>query len=168
MTNAQILATLDGDALAAATAFLDAFPDGVLTSGGRGVQEQAHAMASNVVKQRDWILGTPGKVKGTYVWSVGAQRLHNWAITHSVVDLGRVFDAFVLILTALSPAERAAVSKHFGRAAFDVQPQLEQDGETPTARGAQMVAWLKAKALELGGRFLEREGNLVRWHWQAA
>lgn len=154
--NAQVLGSLQGDAKDVATRYLEAFPDALLLSGGRSAEEQAWAMARACFKKRDFILGDEAGRGAVYRWSVGASLLHRWSIAHPHAPLSDIAVAFATILHRLTPAQREAVSMHFAGAAFDPKVGTE----------AQRL-WLHAEAARLGGTFLEEEGGLTQWHWQA-
>lgn len=62
------------------------------------------------------------------------------------------------MLRGLLPSELAALSLHLSGDAFDAQP----DKARP-----EIAKWLHAEAIARGGKFIENEGGLWRWHWQA-
>lgn len=134
-----------------AYALKKAHPSVSFTSGKRTIDEQASAMAANVVSDgRDWI-------KKTYSSSSAITALQKWvddnpkATTQADIAAGLkgVFDG-------LSEAQRNTVSKHLTGEAFDVQP-VETDADMIKAT---------MKGLPGATKFLEKEGNLVRWHVQ--
>lgn len=142
-------------AYAAAVALERAHPDHVdFTSGRRGVQAQARAMAGNVVLNRKWIAET-------YVDTPASRMLQAWVDGHPQATTALAIEqGFSILMTSWSPTLRGELSKHFSGLAFDVRP-------LPPGPIANAV---KATIRKLPGlvKFLEREGGLVRWHCQFA
>ena len=139
-------------ARAAAYALRQAFPQVVFTSGLRDRAAQTHAMATNVVQKRDWITKT---YRDTPVRAA----LQNWVDTHpQATTVAVIAQGLLDALNALPDAQVAELSKHLTGQAFDVQPLPD---------GPQAEA-IKTKLHELvaptNGKFLDREGGLVRWH----
>ena len=137
-------------ARAAAYALKKTQPSVKFTSGRRGLADQVRAMASNVVLDRSWI-GT------TYKDSPLCRRLQAWVDAHpqakSKDDLAAGLTA---VFAAATQAEVGSFSKHLSGEAFDVQPVVPDN--------QNIIATIRGLAgLEL---FLEKEGNLVRWHAQ--
>lgn len=124
----------------------------VFTSGRRDKAAQARAMASNVVLNRKWI-------KQTYHSSEAIKACQKWVDEHPekktkteiAAGLKSVFDG-------LTDKELAKVSKHLSGDAFDVQPVTKDDKE--------IKKMLRELTKETGGKFLDKEGGLVRWHAQ--
>jgi hypothetical protein len=143
---------LVGRALLAAQAFTAAHPDAVITSGKRGLVEQAQAMARNTVAAgRRWI-------SLTYSRSDVRIALQTWLDAHpNAKTEGEIANGLLSVLRRFSRAKLAGLSKHLCGLAFDVQPV---DGE----RGEAMKQTLRELAAKYGGKFLEREGGLIRWH----
>lgn len=138
-----------GDVAArAARALLAAFPSVVFTSGLRDKAAQARAMASNVVKNRQWIVQT-------YRDTVAARACQKWVDGHAEATTQAAIGAGLLgVLDGLTEAEVGGLSKHLSGAAFDVQPVTKDaDAIKQAIRGLPGVT-----------KFLEREGGLVRWH----
>jgi hypothetical protein len=140
-------------AKAAATALKQAFPSISFTSGKRGdVSDQARAMAGNVVSNRNWITET-------YADKTLAARLQRWlddnpdAKTKDAIAKG-----LAEVMSTWTEAERGRLSAHFSGEAFDVRPQ--------TDKADDIKAKAQSLAKEKGGKFLEKEGGLVRWHFQ--
>lgn len=137
----------------AALALVKAHPEVVFTSGRRTVEDQARAMASNVVKNRRWIIET-------YTPTPECQRLQ---ITVNKLVAGAsqldIAQALIGVMSLWGESERGRLSKHFSGEAFDVQPVTGSAGEA-----------IKATIRGLPGlvKFLEKEGGLVRWHAQFA
>lgn len=161
MANVDMIGTLTGDAFTVAAELCAKFPAVVLTSAKRAVEDQARAMAQNCAVQPLWILGGKTQdgtqVDGTYLWSRAAQLLHNWSASHVGNSAAQLCVDFSRILKALPVSEMGKISKHLAGLAFDVQPSGDDS----------VKEFLRAAAVQHGGRFLEKEGGLVRWHWQA-
>lgn len=143
---------LTGKALKAATELLAKYPDAVITSGRRNVTEQAMAMAKNIVADRKFIVKT-------YVTCKAALACQQWIDEHPTAEQREIQIGIGALLRELPSSELGKLSKHLGGLAFDIQPV---DG-TP---GALIRAELVALAKKYGGKFLDHEGSLVRWHWQ--
>jgi hypothetical protein len=141
---------LRGAARDAAYALKRAHPSVRFTSGRRSKEDQARAMASNVVKNRKWIAQTyrPGVVSNACQQWVDA---HPEAATKEQVAAG-----LLSVMNAASDTDVGRVSKHLSGDAFDVQPvDVNADAIKKTIRG---LAGLD--------KFLDKEGGLVRWHAQ--
>jgi hypothetical protein len=141
---------LRGAAKQGAYALKKAHPSVRFTSGRRGKADQARAMASNVIHNRNWI-------KETYVSTKISRACQKWVDDHP--DETSKEDIAAGLLTVMndhSDDQLALLSKHLSGDAFDVQP-VEADAAAikKTIRGL--------KGLD---RFLEKEGGLVRWHAQ--
>jgi len=119
------------------------------TSGRRTVRQQAHAMASNIVKLKDrkWI-------EKTYL--AGA-KLQEWIDQHpeaSTID--QITAGLEQTMNALPEPELLKVSRHLTGRAFDIRPITKN------------AAAIKSDIRALPGlhKFLDREGGHVRWHAQ--
>jgi len=129
------------------------FPSVVFTSGRRDKSSQARAMAGNVVIKRDWI-------ERTYIPSPAISACQEWvdqnpeAVTKDAIAAG-----LLSVLNGLNDDQLSHVSKHLSGDAFDVQPVQDE-----TADG--IVAMLRELTAAAGGRFLDHEDGLVRWHAQ--
>jgi hypothetical protein len=126
------------------------FPSVHFTSGRRDKQEQAHAMATNVVLNRQWI-------KETYVASAARDACQKWVDENKdKKTVSEIAAGLKKVLDGLSDAQLAHLSKHLSGDAFDVQP-VPKDAEA-----------IKKAIRGLPGldKFLEKEGGLVRWHAQ--
>lgn len=135
----------------AARELLAKCPDVRFTSGRRGVEDQARAMAGNVVSNRRWI-------EQTYTASPEAVTLQTWVTNHPEAKTREAIAAgLTAIMLKWDDKRKGRLSKHFSGEAFDVQPVADP-------RGAQ----IKAAIRTLPGlqKFLEREGGLIRWHAQ--
>ncbi len=150
--------TLDELALSGAThevaaALVEACPWVMFTSGRRTVLEQARAMAENTVKRRDWIALT-------YLPTPVSLSLSAWVSAHpGAITVNALISGFLPIMRRFSNEELGKLSKHLIGRAFDVQPI---DGKP----GDKVNAFLRKKAADTGGKFLEREGGLKKCHFQ--
>lgn len=120
------------------------------TSGRRDKQEQASAMAGNVVLNRNWI-------KETYAKSAASEACQKWVNDNKdKTTKDEIAAGLKGVLDNLTDAQLAQLSKHLSGDAFDVQP-VEKDAEEikKTIRGLPGL-----------DKFLEKEGGLVRWHAQ--
>jgi hypothetical protein len=137
-------------ARAAAYALKRAHPSIAFTSGRRSTQDQARAMAGNVVRNRTWI-------EQTYVPSVVRSQCQEWVDTHrdkkTKTEIAKGLRA---VLDTFGDAALGRFSRHLSGNAFDVQPVEE---------GAEAIKET-IRALPGLGKFLEKEGGLVRWHVQ--
>ncbi|MEO8662840.1 MAG: hypothetical protein ABI693_30550 [Bryobacteraceae bacterium] len=137
-------------AKAAAYELKTAHPSVKFTSGRRGKDDQARAMASNVVFNRKWI-------QETYVANDASKACQKWVDDNPTRKAKTDVAAGLLaVMNSLTDAQLSKLSKHLSGDAFDVQP-VEQDADA-----------IKATINSLTGlsRFLEKEGGLVRWHAQ--
>src|SRR4051812_9413042 len=131
----------------AAEQLLKEYPDIVFTSGRRDLAGQAHAMAGNVVKKRDWI-------EKTYASNEASKACQKWVDDHLEAKTQNQIAAGLLVtLKGLGP-KAGQISRHLTGDAFDVQPvKKNPDG-------------VKKSIKELPGvkQFLEHEGGLEIWH----
>lgn len=137
-------------ARAAAYALKRAHPAVTFTSGRRSKQDQARAMASNVVRNRRWIAQT-------YLASPLCTRCQDWVDAHPERTTWQEIQAGLLsVLDRASDAELAKFSFHLAGMAFDVLP-VTVDADK-----------IKTTIRQLHGldKFLDTEGGLVRWHAQ--
>jgi hypothetical protein len=141
---------LSPTAKAAAYELKKAHPAVTFTSGRRDKQEQAHAMASNVVSNRNWI-------KETYVDSTASRACQKWVDDNKTEKTQDEITAGLKgVIDGLTDPELAKLSKHLSGDAFDVQPvTADADAIKQTIRGLAGITL-----------FLEKEGGLVRWHAQ--
>jgi hypothetical protein len=131
----------------AATILQSKHPTIQFTSGRRGIFQQAHAMAGNVVLNRKWIGQT---------YLAGA-KLQAWVDKHpEAKTVDQITAGLEQVMKAMPPEELMKISRHLTGKAFDVRPV--------TANAAA----IKADILKLPGlhKFLDKEGGLVRWHAQ--
>ena len=128
------------------------FPNIVFTSGRRDKAAQARAMASNVVLNRKWI-------KQTYHSSEAIKACQKWVDDHPEKKTkAEIAAGLKSVLDGLTDKELAQVSKHLSGDAFDVQPV--------TNDAKEIKHMLRELTKETGGKFLDKEGGLVRWHAQ--
>ena len=141
---------LRGAARRGAYALKKAHPSVKFTSGRRSKADQARAMASNVVRNRKWI-------EDTYSAGTVSNACQKWVDNNPEKKTQDEIAAGLLsVMDAAADADLAKLSKHLSGDAFDVQP-VEADAAAikKTIRG-----------LEGLGKFLDKEGGLVRWHAQ--
>jgi hypothetical protein len=142
---------LRGVARKAAYALKRAHPAVKFTSGRRSKDDQARAMASNVVLHRKWI-------EDTYASSTVSRACQKWVDKNPDKTTKQDIQAGLLsVLNQATDAQLAALSKHLSGDAFDVQP-VETDADAIKKTIRRLVKGV--------GTFLEKEGGLVRWHAQ--
>jgi hypothetical protein len=134
-------------ARAAAEALRSKFPQLVFTSGRRNSQQQAHAMAGNVVANRHWI-------EQTYAKTAQRAALQGWVNAHPQAKTAAAIEAGLAgVMANWTDAQKRGLSQHFSGEAFDMQP-------LPGNR--EIIAAIKA--LPRLRQFLQNEGGLVVWH----
>lgn len=134
----------------AAYALKKAHPSVIFTSGRRTKDDQARAMAGNVVSNRKWI-------EQTYASSQLRTDCQEWINDHpDKKTQSEIAEGLLSVLNAADETELAKFSKHLSGEAFDVQP-VDADAESikKTIRGLEGLS-----------KFLDKEGGLVRWHAQ--
>jgi hypothetical protein len=142
---------LRGRARIAAYALKKVHPAVVFTSGRRSLIDQARAMAQNVVKNRSW-------VAETYAASALSRRCQRWLdINAKKTSQADLQQGLLEVLEDATDTERSYLSKHLSGDAFDVQPVTD---------GAEAIKRTLRKLVKPHGRFLDKEGGLVRWHAQ--
>lgn len=145
---------LTGFALTAAQEFATFFPEAIFTSGRRSKVDQARAVAQDVLLDRDFI-------KKTYRDGVVCREAQAWVENATApLTLERIEAGLLEVFQSCSDIDLSHFSKHLGGMAFDVHPVTTADGDA-------MKLMLYALATQYGGKFLEREGKLIRWHWEA-
>lgn len=150
-TDAAIEAlNLSDVAKAGAYALKRKHPAVVFTSGRRNKEDQARAMASNVVSNRNWI----GE---TYIPSKARDACQKWVNEHNDKKTkDEIAEGLKSVLDELTDNELGRLSKHLSGAAFDVRPvQKDADKIKATIKGLKGLS-----------KFLDKEGGLVRWHAQ--
>ena len=138
---------LSSKARKAAEALLEKHPEVEFTSGLRDLKGQADAMASNVVKNRNWI-------KQTYATSRASKACQKWVEDNPDATTRKdIAEGLHETLKALGKAA-GGISSHLTGNAFDVQPDSKNAAEIKkTIRGLPGLR-----------KFLEKEGGLIRWH----
>lgn len=125
-------------------------PSVTFTSGRRTKEEQASAMAGNVVSKRTWI-------KETYKQTKVRDECQKWVDDHPEKKTKpEIAEGLTSVLNGLHDAEVKLLSRHLSGDAFDVQP-VDKDADK-----------IKETINNLPGLdlFLDKEGGLVRWHAQ--
>lgn len=135
----------------AAYALKKEYPTVSFTSGKRTKEDQARAMSGNVVLNRKWI-------EETYAKSGVRDACQKWLDDNPEKKTREEIEAGLIeVLNKYTDAQLGVFSKHISGMAFDVQP-VEQDAEEIKKTIRDLVAGK--------GKFLEKEGGLVRWHAQ--
>ncbi len=143
---------LSATAKSAAYQLKAAFPTIEFTSGRRDKAAQASAMASNVVLNRNWI-------RQTYMDSDAIRACQGWVDQHPQVTTKADLAAGLLsVLNSLTDEQLSHVSKHLSGDAFDVQP-VDDNADA-------IVQFMRDLTQRMGGKFLDHEGGLRRWHAQ--
>jgi hypothetical protein len=141
---------LRGAARKGAYAVTKKHPSVRFTSGRRNKEDQARAMASNVVLNRDWI-------EETYASSKVSKACQKWVDDNpGKTTKEDIQEGLLSVLNAATDSQLAMLSKHLSGDAFDVQPV-----DTDAAAIKKTIRGLKGL-----DRFLEKEGGLIRWHAQ--
>jgi hypothetical protein len=143
---------LRGAAKRAAYALKKKHPDVIFTSGFRTKEDQARAMASNVILNRKWI-------EQTYVSTAASRACQAWVDRHpDATSQDDVKAGLLAAMNSLKGDQVAQLSRHLTGDAFDVKPVVK-DAVKIKKSIRQLTDLLK-------GKFLEKEGGLVRWHAQ--
>lgn len=133
----------------AAEQLLREFPDIVFTSGRRDLTQQAHAMASNVVKKRDWIAKT-------YAANEASKACQKWVDDHPEAKTQKEIAAGLSeTLKSLGP-KAGQISRHLTGDAFDVRPVKDKDKAEAVKKSIKALPGMK--------QFLDHEGGLEIWH----
>ncbi len=148
-----MIESLQGPARDVALEMVKAFPEIQFTSARRSVLDQAKKMAANVVLNRYWI-------KETYALARAATECQAWCEVHPQATYTELVEALARIIESFDDHARRQLSRHMTGEAFDVAPKMG-------ARGEQIKKALHKWAFDKGGKFLDREGGLEIWHWQA-
>jgi hypothetical protein len=141
---------LEPTARTAAYTLKKVHPSVNFTSGRRSKEDQARAMASNVVRNRKWI-------EETYLNSPLRKKCQDWVDNHpNKRTQADIQQGLISVFNASDDDDLGKFSKHLSGMAFDVQP-VENNAEKikQTIRGLPGL-----------DKFLEKEGGLVRWHAQ--
>ena len=141
---------LAATARTAAYGLKKAHPAVEFTSGRRSKEDQARAMAGNVVKNRKWI-------EQTYASSTLRTRCQEWVDANAdKTTQAQIAAGLVSVFNTVTDADLGKFSKHLSGEAFDVQP-VDKDAEEIKKTIRSLVGLSK---------FLDTEGGLVRWHAQ--
>ncbi len=132
---------------------LDLFPSVQYLSGRREVPAQAHAMACQVVTNRNWIAET-------YLHAAVLQGVIEAHPECQTVE--QIETLIAQTLFTMTPDERGHVSDHFDGNAVDLVPMEDATGQfTPT--GQAVYTWIHD--CPDTKKFLMREGGKTIWHW---
>jgi hypothetical protein len=141
---------LSPKAKTAAEQLLKEYPnDIVFTSGRRDLAGQAHAMAGNVVKKRDWI----GK---TYASNDASKACQKWVDDHPEARTQKDIAAGLLETLQSLGSKAGQMSRHLSGDAFDIQPVKDQEKAAAIKKSIKELPGLK--------QFLDHEGGLEIWH----
>lgn len=145
---------LVGNAELAAKDLAASHPDAVFTSGKRSREEQASAMAENILNDgRQWI-------NRTYKASLARDACQSWVTANPLATTKTEIESGLLsILETLSETQLEKLSLHMSGRAFDVRP-------VPGLSGTMILLTLRNVVHKYGGTLLEKEGGLIRWHAQ--
>lgn len=148
---------LTGDALIVAIEVAARFPQAVFTRGRTTRAGQARAMAQNIAKSSDGVMW----LRKTYRATDSLEKVIATveAITHPYREPA-VEIALAALFAGFNASELAQITKHPAGEAFDIQPV-----DAPWVN--DMCVYLTQRAVDLGGKFFEHEGDLRRLHWQA-
>lgn len=126
-------------------------PDVMFTSGMRTKREQARAMSQNVFKSRSW-------VRDTYKPSNLVNAIERWLRLHpDKTTQHEIAKGILSVFDSMPDAEVRKFSRHLTGDAFDILPVTGNNGLL------LKQSIVHAVALH-GGKFLDREGGLIRWH----
>lgn len=135
----------------AACALKKKHPSVSFTSGRRSKEDQASAMAGNVVSNRKWI-------EETYSETTLSKACQKWVDDNPQKKTKAEIAAGLLtVLNPYSEEQIKVLTFHVCGKVFDVQPVEE---------GADEIKKTLKELTEGKGKFLEKEGGLVRWHAQ--
>jgi hypothetical protein len=129
------------------------YSDISFTSGKRDeASEQASAMAGNVVSNRNWITQT-------YLDKTLSAELQKWLDDNPEAKTKDEISAGLKgVMDGWTEEQKGKLSAHFTGEAFDIKPQDKKASEIK----ADAKSWAETD----GGKFLEKEGGLIRWHTQ--
>lgn len=144
---------LIGPAKSGALALEALFPGIEFTSGRRGVEDQARAMAQNLVLNRKWIAETYRSTAESRALQAAVDK------AAGIRTAAQLQALLVSTMKGWNDLQRSRLSKHFSGEAFDVRPESGARGEAIQAAIERLPGLTK---------FLTREGGLVRWHAQFA
>src|SRR3954469_23845613 len=134
----------------AAEQLLKEYPNDIIfTSGRRDLAGQAHAMAGNVVKKRDWI----GK---TYSSNEASKACQKWVDDHPEAKTQKEIAAGLLETLKALGSKAGQMSKHLSGDAFDIQPVKDKDKAEAIKKSIKELPDMK--------QFLDKEGGLEILH----
>ena len=140
-----------------ATALKTKYSQITFNSGKRDAAAQASAMAANVVQDRTGYLGT---YKATDL----AKQLQDWVDKNpKATDQASIAAGLKSVMDTWANKDLLRLSKHLTGEAFDMQP-IESDKQAADIK--KDAAEMAKKEGSSGSDFLEKEGNLTRWHVQ--
>lgn len=129
-----------------------AHPSVQFLSGRRDIQSQAHAMATQVVDDRDWIVHT-------YKHATLLQTAVDFYEGPWTID--GLSEKLAQTMYGMSADELSRISDHLQGNAVDLVPM--EEGGVMTGEGSQVTAFiLNCPDTK---QFLMREGGKVIWHW---
>ncbi len=140
---------LSAKAKKAAEELLKQYPDIEFTSGFRTLDEQADAMAGNVVKKRTYI-------QNTYYASEASAACQKWVDDHPEAKTQKDIAAGLLETLKGLGSKADQLSKHLSGDAFDIQPVSKNAADIKKA--IQKLPGIK--------KFLDKEDGLTIWHAQ--
>jgi hypothetical protein len=123
--------------------------DIVFTSGRRDLAGQAHAMAGNVVKKRDWI-------EQTYKANEASKACQKWVNDHPEATTQKQIAAGLLETFKQLGPKGGQISRHLTGDAFDIRPVKDKDKADAIKKSIKELPRLK--------QFLDHEGGLEIWH----
>lgn len=144
---------LEGDALLAAKEIAKSHPDVVFTSGRRMRADQARAMASNI------LASAHGWIRNTYKKSEASEACASWVDVYLRDELDSISGGLFDVMSKLTDEQLSKLSKHMSGHAFDIQPVYG-------LRGSMILSTAKKVVAKYGGKFIQHEGGLERWHCQ--
>jgi hypothetical protein len=134
----------------AAEQLLKEYPDDIVfTSGRRDLAGQAHAMAGNVVKKRDWI-------EKTYRANDASKACQKWVNDHPEATAQKQIAAGLLETFKQLGPKAGQISRHLTGDAFDIEPVKDKDKADAIKNSIKKLPGMK--------QFLDHEGGLEIWH----
>lgn len=140
----------------AALFILERHPYVIFTSGRRDAQEQAHAMACNVVVDSKWI-------QQTYLRGAALQEAVDVHRTKGGTwNIAAIENVLSDALFRLTDHDLRGISRHYTGDAFDLKPIQGPEGE----KVLDTIQFMRRDPQFGMEKFLTKEGNLIRWHCQ--
>lgn len=134
------------------------FPWATFTSGRRSPEDQAMAMANNVIKARK--VGQLNWVRATYKH---ANTIAQWIDQHPNSSYTEVHNFIYDSLLAMDSNDLYSISRHLTGDAFDILPDVDKTGLV-TNRGSQLIDFVRRNLPD--AKVLTSEGGLMVWHIQ--